>query len=100
LPFASRYSGRSRERRDFAEVGERLATVGELQRRESATAEIARGRVHHGQRIADRTAASIALPPRLSTSTPTRVASLLRGDDHAVLGGDRRGGGGVAAMQN
>ena len=66
--------GRGRERRGLAEIDESPAAVGELHGHESAAAEVAGRRIHHGQRVAhgDRRIDRIAVC--FSTSTPTRVA--------------------------
>ena len=83
----------------LAEVEESLLAVGELQRHEAAAAEVAGGRVHHRQRVADRDRGVdrvAAFPQHLDTSLG---GEMLGRHDHAVLRGHRRrrGRGGLAA---
>jgi hypothetical protein len=83
------------ERCDLAKIDEGLSAVRELHRHETAAAEIARGGVHHRERIAngdggvDRVAAA-----REHVDADVRRV-VLGGDDHAGLGGDRRARGGL-----
>ena len=88
---ASRYMfARRGERRLLAEVDEGLAAVGELQRHEAAAAEIAGRGIDDGERVAhgDRGIDGVAAAAQDVDADFGR--EVLRGDDHAVLGGDRR----------
>ena len=76
-----------------------LAAVGQLHGHEAAAAEVARGGIHHRQRVAhgDRRIDGIAAV--LEDIDADLAGQMLRGDDHAVFGRDRCLGSCVCASR-
>jgi hypothetical protein len=82
--------GRGGQRRLLAEVEEGLAAVGQLHGHEAAAAEVARGGVHHRQRIAHGHGRVDGIAAALEHVDADLAGQVLRAHDHAVLGRDRR----------
>jgi hypothetical protein len=82
--------GRGGQRRLLAEVEEGLAAVGQLHGHEAAAAEVARGGVHHRQRIAHGHGRIDGVAAALEHVDADLAGQVLRAHDHAVLGRDRR----------
>src|SRR5215470_4857773 len=89
-PLVEMHAGGRALGRGLAEIEERLAAVGELDRHESAASEIAGRRVDHRQCIADRDRGidSIAATPEHIHAHLRR--KMLRRNNHAVFRGDWR----------
>ncbi|AEK61998.1 hypothetical protein CFU_2168 [Collimonas fungivorans Ter331] len=81
--------GGGRQRRFFAEIEESLAAVGQLDGHETAAADIARGRVHHRQRITDRHRRIDRITAILQHIDADTGGQVLSRDHHAVFGGGR-----------
>ena len=81
--------------RFFAEVEEGLAPVRQLNRHETAAAQVARRGIHHRQRIPHRNGGIDGVAAVLEHIDADMAGQMLGGDHHAVFGRDRGHGGGV-----
>ena len=77
---------RSGERRLFPEVDKGLASVGKLDGHEPAAAQIARGGIDHGERVADGYCGVDCIAAALQNADTHLGGELVGGDDHAVFG--------------
>jgi hypothetical protein len=79
----------------LAKIEEGLTPIGKLDGHEAAAAEIAGGRIDHGERISDRDRSIDGIAATLENVDPDIGRKVLCRDHHAMFGGHGPLGGGV-----